>query len=129
MRVLAFDPGETTGIAALTENGEVAFTMTVGLSFLKDLLFRKLIEMAKPEVILVEELPYMMRNHKHDLAYHTVTHWYTVAGYTIEKANPGQWKGMVKRVRISGTHQVDAATMAVWYYKNHIANRLVNILK
>lgn len=124
MRILAFDPGELTGVAVLDDTGW-RMGLTVKADELSDMLFSCLIKLARPDVIVIEGSP-THNPHVGSLeANFRINRWFSTAGYPVEKVNPGQWKGMVKASKVSGQHQNDAASMAAWYYRT----RLVNVLR
>lgn len=121
MNLLCFDPGETTGVAILI-NGVWKIGLTVSDSEMQDELFQSLALLAQPHVVVVESLP-VYAAHLASLAIASrIEHWFEKAGYTVVQVNPGQWKGMVDRVPVPGTHQVDAATMGLWYYRSRLVN-------
>lgn len=122
MRLLCFDPGTTTGIAIL-DGKDWKMGMTVPEESVDEVLFRCLVMLAEPHVVVVETLPTYMAHEPSHHVHSLVKQWFETAGYIVDEVNPGQWKGMSDRLKISGTHQVDAATMGLWYY----GSRLVNI--
>jgi len=115
MRVLSFDPGHQTGVAIFNAKGEWELGLTIGSNGWSTRTFQHITALARPDVVLVEDLPVYRRDSVTSGIFQDIMHWYKVAGYPVETINPGQWKGMVKRVVISGTHQMDAAAMALWY--------------
>jgi hypothetical protein len=118
MRVLAFDPGFTTGIAVYNESGELELTITVTKEkVLRNGFLNKLVAISTPDKVLIEGLPTQKVNQDIADLFSTLKRWFTVAGYDTEIILPGQWKGMVRRVEIPGNHARDAATMAAWYYR------------
>lgn len=123
MRILSFDPGHSTGVACIDETGEWRFGMTVDIQGLegKD-FFRYLTGMARPDVVVVEEPPKFARDDIMLRAYGLIKQYFTTAGYPVETVNPGQWKGMVTRDKISGAHQNDAAGMGQWYWRSRLVN-------
>lgn len=123
MNIIAFDPGETVGIAVLID-GQWVMGMTVPEKELNEVVFRSLIMIAEPTIVVIEALPTGVVHQKSHAASQRIKKWFAIAGYSIAEVNPGQWKGMAKRIDISGTHQKDAATMGLWYW----SSRLVNIL-
>lgn len=118
MRILAFDPGLTTGIAVLDENGEFEMAITVTKDrVLKNGFLNKMVALSVPDKVLIEALPLQKINPEVIDLFSHLKRWFTVAGYETEIILPGQWKGMVERVKIPGQHAIDAATMAAWYYR------------
>lgn len=122
MRILSFDPGHQTGVALVDDSGQWLWGMTVDQAGLgvKD-FFRGLTMIAKPDVVVIEEPPHFARDEVSTHAYHLIRHWFDVAGYPVVSVNPGQWKGMVARSKISGQHQMDAADIAQWYRRHRIS--------
>jgi len=118
-RILSLDPGHTVGVAALDDSGELYFSMAVP----KDTIYRngflnKLVAMAKPDVVLIENLPKSMVDVETNKVWNHFCHWFKIAGFQIVHINPGQWKGLAKRVEIPGQHARDAATMAKWWLES-----------
>lgn len=124
MNLLCFDPGKTTGIAVI-QGGVWVMGLTVPEEELTDTLFRCLVMIGQPTTVVIESFPNYAAHLPGLSVFFKISQWFQVAGYLVVEVNPGQWKGMTDRVVISGTHQADAATMGMWYYRT----RLVNILK
>lgn len=126
MKILAFDPGHQTGVAFLVDQ-YWQFTMTVLTPNLSEKLFLGLSAITQPDIIVVEEAPLHARDSESMNNYHYILHWFRTAGFQIETVMPGQWKGMVpNKPNISGQHQLDAVTMAMWFYR-HESRKLINI--
>lgn len=118
MRVLSIDPGFTTGIAIYDSEGNLECSMAVTLKGLhRNGFLGHLISVAKPDITLIEAMPTnnitadMMAIHSH------ISQWFRIAGYPVETIRPSQWKNLVERVEIPGSHARDAATMATWWIK------------
>lgn len=122
MRTLAFDPGEVTGVAILDSAGNWEVSMTVPLTSLTEEFMEYTLHLARAGVIVVESLPAFARNTSQDRSYQTIVNYCANKGFNVEVVNPGQWKSMGKRSKISGIHQNDAATMAIWYYNSRLSN-------
>lgn len=118
MRVVSFDPGHTTGVAVFDEDGAWVMGLTVGSPVLGDRLFQGIVKMARPDAIIVESPPQFSRDPQTDSNYHAIKEWFLRAGFTVYEVNPGQWKGMVAPEKISGQHQIDAATMGNWWLRS-----------
>lgn len=118
-RILSLDPGHTTGIAILDEDGnlEVAMTVTKDAVY-KNGFLNRLVNLSRPDVVLVEDVPNRMVDKTTEQLWFHFTHWFKTAGFEIVDINPSQWKGLVERVEIPGQHARDAATMAKWYVRN-----------
>lgn len=115
MRILSIDPGITTGVAASTENG-LEFSMTIRREkILGNGFLNKLVAMSKPEVVLIEGVPHFAPDIEQLKLKEELVRWFSVAGFAVYEIQPSQWKGLVHRVEIPGTHARDAATMARWY--------------
>lgn len=115
MRVVSFDPGHSTGVAVFDEEGIWVMGMTVTTALLQDRMFQGLVKFARPDAIVVESPPQFSRDPETDTNYHFIVQWFKGAGYPVYEVNPGQWKGMVQTEKISGQHQVDAASMGRWW--------------
>lgn len=116
MRILSIDPGFTTGIAILEEDGSLESSITITRKGLfRNGFFNHLIALAKPDVVVIEELPQnSVSPEMRDLHGH-LANWFRIAGYRVEHVKPAQWKGLVQRVEIPGQHARDAATMGKWW--------------
>jgi hypothetical protein len=125
MRILALDPGHTTGVAVLGEEGEVEISMTIrGTIFLQRSGFiQDLVDIAKPETILIEALPTNFVDPLTSEVFHAIHRGFVshCPFSSILVINPGQWKNMVQRVEIPGQHARDAATMAKWYLTREVS--------
>lgn len=116
MKLLSIDPGLTTGIAVYDENGELDLSMTVRKEkILGNGFLNKLVSIAQPEVVLVEDTPPFMPNQEIVALKLELCRWFRVAGFQVEIIKPSEWKKLTKRVEIPGQHARDAATMARWW--------------
>jgi hypothetical protein len=116
MRILAIDPGLTTGIAVYNEQNDLELSLTVSKKGIyRNSFLSKLVALCQPQIVLLEDLP-RSNIHKETRELHAhLQVWFRVAGYQLVDIRPGQWKGLVKRVEIPGQHARDAATMVAWY--------------
>lgn len=116
MRILSIDPGYTTGIAILDEDGAIESSITVTHKGLfRNGFLNHLIAIAKPDVVLIEELPQNLVSVEMRELHSHISNWFKVAGFRVESIKPAQWKGLVQRVEIPGQHARDAATMGSWW--------------
>lgn len=118
-RILSIDPGHSTGIAVFDEQGDLQFSMTVKKDFIyKNGFLNDLVRMAKPEIVLIEDLPsYKNVDRETERLLVHCLQWFNIAGFSTHPIRPAQWKNLVDRVEIPGQHARDAATMAKWYMR------------
>jgi hypothetical protein len=121
-RILAIDPGITTGIAVYDENGELVISLTCS----KDALYRNgilnnLVSMSQPEVVLLEDIPTQHADRQTERLHTVLENWFRTAGFNVVNIKPSQWKGLVERVEIPGQHARDAASMARWFIEKERA--------
>lgn len=115
-RVLAIDPGWTTGIAIYDENGELDMTMTVRKEKIyKNGFLNNLVKMSKAEVVLLESLPKSNVDKETQKLHTHLSSWFRTAAYELIDIQPSQWKGLATRVEIPGQHARDAATLGRWW--------------
>jgi hypothetical protein len=125
MRVLAVDPGHTIGLAFVTTQFGLRWSMTIPTDHDGYLdLFGRMVELANPTVVLIEGIPSKFVDEKTSQIFHAVRHWVDLETnhFEIVVVKPAAWKGLVKRVEIPGQHARDAATMAKWYIMKERAN-------
>lgn len=120
MRILSVDPGYTTGIAIVDEDGEweSAFSVT-RRGLYRNGFLNHLVAISQPDVVLIEELPASLVSSEMRQIHAYIANWFRVAGYEIENIKPAQWKGLATRIEIPGTHTRDAATMASWWVRQN----------
>lgn len=117
-KFLAIDPGETTGIAAY-ENDELTFSLIVSdQKLLSNGFLNKVLSLSEPEIILLEGVPLIRSDPRQLILFAELSRWFRVAGYEVIKIQPVQWKNFTGRVKISGQHARDAATMGKWWIEN-----------
>lgn len=124
-RILAFDPGTTTGICFL-ENGSYRWGMiAIPASFFSDNFHRGLIIASKPQVIVVEEPPHGgFPNKDQQSVFQQLIRWYSVAGYDVRQILPGFWKKNIEPIKVEANpHIRDSIGMATWFYNKHRGNR------
>jgi hypothetical protein len=113
-RILSIDPGEMTGISYV-EDGRFVWGMTcVPECFDSEDFILGIVKMTKPTTIVIESPPAKTSFYNKE-QYHIfdlLTRMYRIAGFAVEHLNPGQWKHLVARTPIDGTHMRDAADMA-----------------
>lgn len=120
MRLLAIDPGHTTGIA-IYEDKSLEITMTVPYlgSFQDKNFFKCLYMLARPDTVLIEDIPRVKVDPKTVEIKFQYQNWFTVVGgCDIVLIQPAKWKGFTDRVEIPGQHARDAATMGKWYLES-----------
>lgn len=114
--LLAFDPGHTVGVAAISSVGELVLAMTVPWETVNRLqFFPSLQKLVNPVMVLVENVPPLRPDKITASLQRDIVRWYTVAGIKVVQIDPSWWKPMIKREPLSGTHMTDAYTMARWY--------------
>jgi hypothetical protein len=114
-KFLSIDPGETTGVAAY-EGSDLSFTMTLSSrKLLSNGFLNKLLSMATPEVILIEDVPKFKPDPHQLILVAELVRWFRVAGFEVVTIQPSQWKNFVSRVEIPGQHARDAASMGRWF--------------
>ena len=118
-RILSIDPGDTTGIAFFLY-GELRFSMTLNPGTVASRNFlRSLYLMTSPEIVIIEQIPPITHHaSEQSVVFHETLKWFENVGCKVIVINPGQWKGLVKRTKITSTHSRDAADMAEWYYRS-----------
>jgi hypothetical protein len=118
-RILAFDPGESTGIAYLEDGNFIWGMFCHSQTFDAPNFLLHLTGMTNPTTIVLESPPTSPLHYNTDQyrIYETLKRTYTVAGYHVLCINPGQWKGLVPRTKLDGTHIRDAADMALLIYQ------------
>lgn len=119
MRILAFDPGELTGIAFLKDN-EFIWGIVTSKDGFGDNLMLSLHKMVSPTHVVIETPPTdgKIANSTQMFVFHYVVRWFEAAGISPYKIPPGLWKGIVKTDPISTTHIRDCVGMAKWIYKH-----------
>jgi hypothetical protein len=113
-RILSVDPGEMTGISYV-EDGKFIWGMTCRPEcFDSEDFIMGIVKMTKPTTIVIESPPTRPAFYNQDQShiFDLLTRVYRIAGFTVEHLNPGQWKHLVERTPIDGTHMRDAADMA-----------------
>lgn len=118
-RILAIDPGVTTGIAALVD-GEIAQVNECSSPF--DML-RNAIRITNPEVVVCEQGPSFERHHR--VVLEQVERIVQEEAENIVWVKPSQWKGTPpsQGPAIEGSqHMKDAAALARWYYNTQGSN-------
>ena len=121
MRILSFDPGHQTGVAYML-GPEWQWGMTIDHPALTKDLLSHLAHICEPELVVVEAPPTRQVDDISVRGYGLICSWFEGAGITVERVNPGQWKGMVKvDLVISGQHQKEAMYMARWAWKRESA--------
>lgn len=118
-RILAFDPGESTGIS-FVQDGEFVWGMVCRPeAFDKEDFIFALTKMTKPTTIVIESPPNstLFFNQDQFHIYATLCHCYETAGYNVVKITPGQWKKLIDRTKVDSVDIKDAADMARMQYR------------
>jgi len=121
-RILAFDPGEQTGVA-LVEDGDWIWAMTCKAKAFENYAFLlALTSMSKPTLVIIETPPSQTPHFNQDQSqvYQLVKSYYEVAGYTVQCLTPGNWKKLIPRSKISSDHMKDAVDMSVLQYRKEL---------
>ena len=110
MRILAVDPGHTTGIALLQEDS-VLLAMLVSKEIVDTFFAQELYERWKPEIVAIERTPQHSDVDQLTVAIE-MTFWLVAEGLRIpvKRISPGTWKpvmGKLTRAKI-GDHLRDA---------------------
>jgi hypothetical protein len=121
-RILAFDPGESTGIA-LVEDGEFVWGMTCRASaFNRYTFILSLNKMSNPTTIIIEtpptQTPHFNKDQVH--VYNLLKGFYETADYNLICISPGMWKKLTERSKIDATHIRDACDMAVLQFRKEL---------
>jgi hypothetical protein len=113
-RILAFDPGEVTGIAYLADDELMWVTSAAEPCFSSEIFIRSLAAMTKPTIIVLETPPTQTPHHNQAQIqiYNRLLSFYQTAGYRTVTINPGLWKGFVARTKFDASHVKDAADIA-----------------
>ena len=113
-RILAFDPGEITGIAFLKDDELMWTTSATQDCFNSETFIMGLVTMSRPTIIVLETPPTQTPHHNKAQIkiYETLLSLYQMAGFRTITINPGLWKGFVARTKIDTTHIKDAADIA-----------------
>ena len=117
-RILAFDPGLTTGVGGI-ENGEIAIAAILPLQSITEVVLSSLVRILQPEVVLVERQPFKNPNQKVLALEQYLNNWYTTAGFDVRLINPSQYKKLIDRTQVETDHLRDALDMARWYYQTY----------
>ncbi len=118
-RILAFDPGEDTGIAYIA-NGEFVWGMLCRPpAFDSEQFIFSLTKMSQPTTIVIESPPNntLFFNQDQFHIFTTLCKCYRTAGYNVVEMNPGQWKKLIERSKLDATHIRDATDMAKMQYR------------
>lgn len=119
MQILSIDPGITTGIA-ISSDTYLEISMTVRHEkVLSNGFLNKLVSMAKPDVVLIEDIPAFMPHPDMVKLKTELVRWFRVAGFDVREIKPSQWKKLTTRVEIPGVHARDAATMSKWWVESN----------
>lgn len=113
-RILAIDPGETTGISYV-ENGNFVWGMVCRPEcFDSEDFILGITKMTRPSTIVIEIPPAQTVHPNKDQSriYETLDRVYRIAGFNVVRMNPGQWKNLIERMKVDATHIRDAADMA-----------------
>lgn len=117
-RILAIDPGETTGIAYI-ESGKFMWGMVAEKEcFQSEVFIRSLTFSTRPTRIILETPP-SQTPHKspaQTMVFELLKSLYIMQGFTVETINPGLWKGLVERSKIDATHIRDATDIAMFIH-------------
>jgi len=113
-RILAFDPGEVTGIAYLAGD-ELMWVMSAAEEcFNSETFIMSLTTITRPTLIVLETPPTQTPHHNKAQIkiYQVLLAKYHTAGFRTETINPGLWKGFVTRTKFDASHVKDAADIA-----------------
>lgn len=117
--ILGIDPGDTTGFAVLTPEGQLVLQGMISLEHLTEAITR-LVEAFKPIVIVVERLPAHQPNPKQ---VQVVAQVQAAFGHrSIEWIGPGEWKTRNDLISpLQGSHARDAVRLTdCWLKKNGV---------
>jgi c-di-GMP-related signal transduction protein len=121
-RILAFDPGETTGIGYVVD-GEFRWGMVCRPEcFDHEVFLMNIATMTQPTTIVIEIPPSQTVHYNKDQSriYERLERFYRVAGWNVISINPGQWKKLIERSKIDATHIRDATDMAKLQYTKEL---------
>lgn len=113
-KILAIDPGETTGIVAL-DGSKVALAVYVSASVILDTaLLQTILAGFGPDTVAIEATPGNYTNSQLSVkVYHRIIE--LTAPYKVKLVNPGLWKPITgKRKPVLGDHIADAYGLAIY---------------
>lgn len=119
IRILAFDPGELTGISFIIDGKFIWGMTSTAEPFTSESIFPSLVKMTQPTHIIIESPPDATRFKNEDqiAVYRVTDKWFRIAGLHPKNINPGQWKHLIKRSKISAEHVKDATDIGMWFHK------------
>lgn len=118
-RILSIDPGEMTGISYV-EDGRFVWGMTCRPEcFDSEDFILGIVKMTRPTTIVIESPPVKTAFYNRDQShiFDLLTRMYRIAGFSVEHMRPVEWKGLIERSQIDGTHMRDATDMAKIRFK------------
>jgi hypothetical protein len=124
-RILAIDPGETTGISYIEDGNFVWGMICLPECFDRESFIMGITKMTQPTTIVLEVPPAQTAHYNKDQfrIFETLDRFYRIADFNVIKLNPGQWKGLVERTKIDATHIRDAADMAKLQFAKESSSR------
>lgn len=120
-RILAFDPGATTGICFL-EKGVYRWGMiAIPSMFFREDFHRGIILASQPDTVVVEEPPHGGFPNKQQMdVFNEICRRYTTAGFDLHRILPAFWKKNTPTPDVqANSHIRDSIGMATWFYNRH----------
>jgi hypothetical protein len=114
MIVLAFDPGHCTGVAWI-DDSKVLFSCAIRVELFTDEWINRLLKLANPDLIVIEELPPYRPDTVTSTIYNRLISLCRATGKPIRTVKPGTWKPVIKRRKIDYTpHIKDAVGIGLY---------------
>lgn len=112
MRILAFDPGHTTGIA-FVDNSETRLVTVVAAQYMTDAFVLGLLNNFNPDLAVIEGIPSQDGESITVKLFHSLQYIMKNAGVTVQVVQPGIWKPVSPKPDLKwAIHGADALGLA-----------------